>query len=69
MKKRLWMLATLWISMSGCSGGDEKVAVQQPKEDHLFQVQADALEKAKGVEKMLQDAADAQRRSIEEKTR
>tara|TARA_R110002167_G_scaffold45323_4_gene136123 strand:- start:81 stop:296 length:216 start_codon:yes stop_codon:yes gene_type:complete len=61
--------ATLLIFIGGCSGGEDTNVQAPPKQDQLFQVQADALEKAKGVEQMLQDAADKQRLMIEEQAK
>ena len=61
--------AILLVFMGGCSGGEEASVQAPPKQDHLFQVQADALEKSKGVEQMLQDAAAKQRLMLEEQAK
>ena len=69
MKRRLWIMGALLLALGGCSGDEEPLATsEKPVQDHLFKAQAMAMEKAKGVEQMLQDAADAKRREIEEKT-
>ncbi len=47
----------------GCSGNDEP-EVKQPAKDHILKEQADALEKARGVEQVLQQSAE-QRKSAE----
>lgn len=71
MHRALGLGAILVVVMGGCSGGEEPAAqapISVPKE-HLFQAQADALEKAKGVEQMLQQAAAAQRLKIEQQSK
>jgi hypothetical protein len=53
--------------LAGCSGGDEPVPAQKGtvSEDNVFKPQVDALNKAKGVEQLIQDSAEQQRQDVE----
>ncbi len=72
MRWSLGLGAILVVVMSGCSGSEEPAAQSQAPipalKEQLFQAQADALEKAKGVEQTLQQAAAAQRLKIEQQS-
>ncbi|MEH6471421.1 MAG: hypothetical protein V7752_09225 [Halopseudomonas sp.] len=54
--------------ITACSDEQDKTVVEAPAQEHIFQAQADALEKAKGVEQMIQNAADQQRLKIDQQT-
>lgn len=70
-----WMVLGLALSagLSACSKGGEETtesaAPAQPTADHVWSDQTRALEKAKEVERMLQEAAERQRQAIEEQSR
>ncbi len=70
MNRSRWLGAILMVAIGGCSGDEEPAAQSQAPaaKEQLFQVQADALEKAKDVEQILQQAADAQRLKIEQQS-
>ena len=57
MKNRL-ILFVLFILVAGCSSESDKAVPEQPSKTPLFNEQVQALEKAKGVEQMLQLEAD-----------
>jgi len=48
-----------------CSDSDKPQKVEQ---DHIWKEQTDMIDKAKGVEQLLNDAASQQRQLIDEKT-
>ncbi len=52
------LLAGCFLLLAACSAGE-------PPENHVWKAQTDALEKARGVEQMLQDAAEEKRRAME----
>ncbi|GMQ96795.1 MAG: hypothetical protein BMS9Abin15_0476 [Gammaproteobacteria bacterium] len=56
----LFLIAGLIV---GCSGNGEPEA-KQPAKDHILKEQVDALEKARGVEQILQQGVE-QRKSVE----
>jgi hypothetical protein len=60
------ILSTISILLlAGCSDSKTADSKQSPGKDHIFQGQARALEKAKGVEQTVQDAAEQQRRAMD----
>ena len=54
--------------IGGCSSGEDTASPEQSSKEHVFSDQARALEKAKGVEKVIQSGADRQRQAIEEQS-
>lgn len=67
-KYRLIPLIPL-ILIGSCTSEENKTAPTEPDKNHIFQDQLRALEKAKGVEQMLQNASDKRRKALEEQTR
>ena len=65
-KKYRLILFIPFLLIGGCSSGDDEAT--QPNKEHTFNDQTQALEKAKGVEQVLQTEADKQRQSIEEQS-
>jgi hypothetical protein len=66
MKSILKMTALLWfISIAGCSEQDKPAKAEDPV---ALKTQLEALNKAKQVERMLQDEALQQRKTIDEST-
>ncbi len=55
--------------LSACSGGAEDSDSKLSAQDPIFKAQREGLEKAKGVEALLQDAADKQKLVIDEQTK
>jgi len=53
------------LVLSACSDRKEPSVKEQVRKEHIFQGQERALEKAKGVEQTLQDAATQQRGLID----
>ncbi len=66
-------LITSSIFITACSPAEEKtteeVAGENLGKEHFASDQKRALDKAKGVEQMLQDGADQRAKQIEEQTR
>ncbi len=55
------------VLLSACSNeSDEQGEVR--KDDHVWKAQTEALEKARNVDKLLQDAAEKQRKKIDEQS-
>lgn len=54
-----------FLLLAGCSDSKAPDTAEQTRKGHIFEGQARALEKAKGVEQGMQDAADRQRRAME----
>jgi uncharacterized protein YcfL len=69
MKKTFLPLILSLFLIAGCSSEQDSTTQDQPKKVQLFKEQIDALEKAKGVEKMLQMGADRNQQIIEEQTK
>lgn len=65
-KKYRLLLFIPFILIGGCSSGDDETT--QSNEEHVFSDQTQALEKAKGVEQMLQTEADKRHQAIEEQS-
>jgi hypothetical protein len=67
------LLITSSIAIAACSPAEEKtteeVAGENLGKEHFASDQKRALDKAKGVEQMLQDNADQRAKQIEEQTR
>lgn len=56
------------ILITGCSDEKEEMTQKPLSEEPVFSDQTRALEKAKGVEQMIQGGADRQRQMIEEQS-
>ena len=69
MKKYRGLLFIPFFLISGCSGGEDKTTTEQSREEHILKNQVRALEKAKGVELLMQSATEQQRRTIDEQSR
>jgi hypothetical protein len=67
IRMSLWLPAVL--AVCGCSAGDDQASQPPPVDHTVFKDQVRALDKAKGVEQTLQDAAQRQRRQIDEQAR
>jgi hypothetical protein len=65
-KKYRLILFIPFLLIGGCSSGDDETT--QSNKEHVFSDQTQALEKAKGVEQVLQTEADKQRQAIEEQS-
>jgi len=55
-----FVLLTTFILFGGCSGEQDNST-----KEHVFQTQVEALDKARDVEKLLQDSNQQQQRAIE----
>ena len=62
MKTQLTIYLMIVLNVCGCSDNNEA----QEKKDHVWKEQTEAIEKAKAVEGMIQESAEAQRRQIQE---
>ncbi len=69
MKKYGITLLVSFILINGCSKEQEDTISVESKQGKIFNAQVQALEKAKGVEQMLQNGADKQRQNIDAQTR
>jgi hypothetical protein len=61
--KLVFILFTLLLLAAGCSDEDAEA-----KKAHVWKEQTDTIDKAKAVEGILQDSADAERKKIEDQT-
>jgi len=61
--KMIFILLVALIMMVGCSDDDS-----QKKKANVWKEQTDTINKAKAVEGVLQDSADAERKKIEDQT-
>jgi len=68
MSRNTWALMTVTLLLVSCSNEDSKPVAKQKNELVIFNGQVNALEKAKGVEGMLQAAGDARRKEVEKAT-
>lgn len=57
-----------FLLTGGCSSEEDVTTQKQPSKEHVFSDQTHALEKAKGVEQVLQSGADKQRQAIDEQS-
>ena len=67
-KKYRLILFIPFLLIGGCSSGDDETTHNQSNKENVFSSQTQALEKAKGVEQVLQSEADKQRQAIEEQS-
>jgi len=68
MNINTWVLIIAILLLAACSNEDIKSVAKQKNELVIFNEQVNALEKAKGVEGMLQAAEDARRKEVEKAT-
>lgn len=61
MKQICAVLVLTLVALGACSGEDSEA-----EKTHVWKEQTDTMDKARAVEGMLQDAADAERKKIEE---
>ena len=59
MHRQLWIFAVLVTALAGCGDGGSVHGERTTPEEHVWQDQVDTLDTARGVEKTLQDAAQA----------
>ena len=57
------------IVLTACSPAEEKTTKENPGTEHFASDQKRALDKAKGVEQMLQDSADKRAQEIDNQTK
>ena len=57
------LLILALVALAGCSGSDETA------DEGVFDDQVETLERARDVEQQLKDAADAQRKALDEQER
>ncbi len=69
VKKLQFILFIAFFLIAGCSNDEEQNVQSQSNQDHVFKEQKRALDKAKGVELMLKNAAKKQQQSIVEQTK
>jgi hypothetical protein len=62
------LLIMIFLITSGCSGNEDKTAKEQPKNDHVWKTQTDALEKAKKTEQLIMDSVEQKKRKIDEQS-
>ena len=67
-KKYQFIFLLPFLLIGGCSSGEDNTTPEQSSKEHVFSDQTRALEKAKGVEQMIQGGADRQRQMIEEQS-
>ena len=66
MVKTVIILVAALISFSACSGDEQGSSENKGGGDHVWKEQTQAIDKAKEVEGLLQDASDQQRKAIDE---
>ena len=69
VRKYLCVLFISFFMVGGCSSEEDKTTSEQSNKEHFLKDQVRALEKAKGVEQMLQSGADKRQQQIEEQSR
>jgi hypothetical protein len=69
MTKQTKIILISFFLMNGCSKESGENQQPESKQGEIFNTQIQALEKAKGIEQILQNSADKQRQKIEEQTR
>ncbi len=69
VRKYLCIFFISIFMIAGCSSEEDKTTSEQSNKEHFLKDQVRALEKAKGVEQMLQSGADKRQQQIEEQTR
>lgn len=65
MRRLVGLPLVILLSLCLAACGDDPEAQKAAEGEHLWQGQVDALEKAKGVDGMVEGAADQQRQQLE----
>ncbi|MEE8234233.1 MAG: hypothetical protein V3R41_06105 [Gammaproteobacteria bacterium] len=65
MVKTYIFLATALVLVSACSDDEQGSSERKLSGDHIWKEQTETIDKAKEVEKLLQDVAEKQRQAIE----
>jgi len=68
MIKIIILLGVVILFISACSDDEEAASENKLSGDHVWKEQTQTIDRAKEVEGMLQDAADQQRKLIDEQT-
>jgi hypothetical protein len=66
MAKVLLSIIISILFVTACSPGENEGSREESHGDHVWRAQTDTLEKAKDVDQVIQDAAERQRRALEE---
>lgn len=66
IKKYRILFCILFLLIGGCSSGEDSSTIEPSSNENILNDQMQALEKAKQVEQMVQDAFEKQRRLIDE---
>ncbi len=66
MIKKIILLGTVLFLISACSDDESAKPEKKLSGDHVWKEQTQTIDRAKEVEGMLQDAADEQRKVIDE---
>ncbi|MGB5156957.1 hypothetical protein [Desulfobacterium sp. N47] len=69
MKKYLFILFISFLLIGGCSGKEDQTGKERSDKEHILSDQVRALEKAKGVEQVLQKSTDKRITDIEEQNK
>jgi PBP1b-binding outer membrane lipoprotein LpoB len=67
-KKYRSILFIPFLLIGGCSSGEDQTTQKQSSKEHVFSDHTRALEKARGVEQVIQSGADKQRQAIEKQS-
>ncbi len=65
---KILLILTFFI-VSGCSDSVDKAANEPSKDEHVWKTQTDTIDKAKGIEQSIMDAANQQKNKINEQSR
>jgi len=68
MVKNIIFLGVVLLFVSGCSDDENATSENKLSGDHVWKEQTQTIDRAKEVEGMLKDAADQQRKLIDEQT-
>jgi outer membrane biogenesis lipoprotein LolB len=69
MIKKIIFLSTVILLVSACSDDESATPEKKLSGDHVWKEQTQTIDRAKEVEGMLQDAADQQRKVIEDQVK
>ncbi|MES9857658.1 MAG: hypothetical protein ABW166_13800 [Sedimenticola sp.] len=69
IKKYQIIILVSLLAVIGCSSEEGSATKSKSTNEHIFKDQVQAIEKAKEVELLLQNAANKQRKDIEEQTK
>lgn len=68
MKNILVLLLMSFFLLGGCSNEEDKTTPDQSGSEQIFVDQTRALEKAKGIDQLIQSGVDKRRQAIEEQS-